>query len=115
DGIIAGDPANVRRNAWALWLANHAFKDPADAVPASKYPMIHQAVLNACDAKDGVKDGLIENPESCQVDFSQLACKGTEKADCLTERQVRTAQTITSPATDAKGQVYFPRLEPGTE
>jgi feruloyl esterase len=29
DGIIAGDPANIRRNAWALWLANQTFKDPA--------------------------------------------------------------------------------------
>jgi feruloyl esterase len=27
DGIIAGDPANVRRNAWALWLAVQTFKD----------------------------------------------------------------------------------------
>jgi len=115
DGMIAGDPANVRRNAWALWLANQTFKDSADAIPGSKYPMIHQAVLNACDAKDGVKDGLIENPEGCDVDFSKLACKGDDKADCLTERQVRTAQTIISPATDAKGQTYFPRLEPGTE
>ena len=29
DGMIAGDPANIRRNAWALWLATQTFKDPA--------------------------------------------------------------------------------------
>jgi feruloyl esterase len=47
DGIIAGDPADMRRNAWALWLANKTFKDPADYIPPAKYPMIHRFVLNA--------------------------------------------------------------------
>jgi feruloyl esterase len=115
DGIIAGDPANVRRNAWALWLANRTFKNPAEYIPPSKYPMIHQAVLDACDANDGLRDGLIENPESCHVDFKKLACKGQDEADCLTARQVQTAQTMISPAADASGRVFFPRLEPGTE
>ena len=115
DGVIAGDPADVRRNAWALWLANATFKDPADYIPPSKYAMIHQFVLDACDANDGVKDGLIENPESCHVDFTRLACKRGDGADCLTATQVHTAQTIVSPATDARGTVFFPRLEPGTE
>jgi feruloyl esterase len=115
DGIIAGDAANVRRNAWALWLANQTFKNAADYIPPSKYAMIHQAVLDACDANDGLKDGLIENPESCRVDFKKLECKAEDGADCLTARQVQTAQTMISPAADAKGNVFFPGLEPGTE
>jgi feruloyl esterase len=115
DGIVAGDPANVRRNAWALWLANQTFKDPAAYLPPAKYPVIHRAVLDACDSNDGLKDGLIEDPERCHVDFKMLQCKGADAPDCLTARQIQTAQTITSPATDAAGHVYFPRLEPGTE
>jgi feruloyl esterase len=115
DGIVVGDPANVRRNAWALWLANQTFKDSAALIPPAKYPMIHRAVLDSCDAIDGLKDGLIEEPEKCQPDFKKLECKGADAPDCLTARQVQTAQTITSPATDAAGRVYFPRLEPGTE
>jgi feruloyl esterase len=115
DGIIAGDPANVRRNAWAMWLANQTFKDPAAYIPPSKYPMIHRAVLDACDAKDGLKDGLIGDPESCHFDFKTLACKAEDGPDCLTPQQVQTAQTIISPAATASGKVLFPRLEPGTE
>jgi feruloyl esterase len=115
DGVIAGDPANVRRNAWALWLANQALKDPAAYIPPAKYPMIHRAVLETCDAKDGLKDGLIESPEKCQIDFKVLQCKAADAPDCLTARQVHTAQTIISPATDSTGKVIFPRLEPGTE
>jgi feruloyl esterase len=115
DGIIAGDPANVRRNAWALWLANETFKDPAAYIPPSKYPMIHRAVLEACDANDGLKDGLIEDPQHCKVDFTRLICKAGEAPDCLTARQVQTAETIISPAKDAAGNVLFERVEPGTE
>jgi len=115
NGIIAGDPANVRRNAWALWLANQTFKDPAAVIPPDKYPMIHRAVLDACDANDGLRDGLIDDPESCHVDFKNLECAAADRPDCLTPRQVQTAQTITSPATTPAGQVLFPRLEPGTE
>ena len=115
DGIIAGDPANMRRNAWALWLAIQTFKDPAAVIPPEKYPAIHRAVLDACDANDGLRDGLIDDPASCQVDFKALQCAGADGPDCLTPRQVLTARTITSPATTAAGQVVFPRLEPGTE
>jgi feruloyl esterase len=115
DGIVAGDPANVRRNAWALWLATQTFKDPAAYIPPEKYPMIHRAVLDACDANDGLKDGLIEDPESCHVDLKALVCKASDDPNCLTPRQAQTARTIMSPATDAKGNVLFPRLEPGTE
>jgi feruloyl esterase len=115
DGIIAGDPANVRRNAWALWLATQTFKDPAAYIPPDKYPMIHRAVLASCDANDGLKDGLLENPESCHPDFKVIECKAVDSPDCLTPRQVQTAQTIINPATTSTGKILFPRLEPGTE
>jgi feruloyl esterase len=115
DGIIAGDPANIRRNAWALWLANQTFKDPEAYIPPAKYPMIHQFVLATCDANDGLKDGLIEDPTTCHPDFKALTCRDGDRPDCLTVRQVQTAQTIISPAKDSSGRVLFPRLEPGTE
>ena len=115
DGIIAGDPANIRRNSWALELAVQTFKDPEAYIPPAKYPMIHRAVLEACDAKDGLKDGLIEAPESCNVDFKSLQCRAADGLDCLTARQVQTAQTITSPVATKTDKILFPRVEPGTE
>ena len=115
DGIIAGDPADIRRNSWALELAIQTFKDPEAYIPSAKYPMIHRTVLEACDAKDGLKDGLIESPESCYVDFKSLQCKTADGPDCLTARQVQTAQTMTSPVTTRTGKTLFPRVEPGTE
>jgi feruloyl esterase len=115
DGIVAGDPADVRRNAWALSLAVRTFKDPPSRIPPEKYPMIHQAVLAACDAQDGLKDGLISEPERCHVDFAALECKGADGPACLTHPQVESAEAIISPAKSSGGEVLFPRLEPGTE
>ncbi len=115
DGVVAGDPADVRRNAWALSLAVKTFKDPQSRIPPEKYPMIHQAVLAACDAQDGLKDGLISEPDRCHVDFKVLECKGAEGPSCLTPPQVQSAQAIVSPAKTSHGDVLFPRLEPGTE
>jgi feruloyl esterase len=115
DGIIAGDPANIRRNAWALWLTVQSLSDPAAYIPPSKYPVIHAAVLAACDAQDGVRDGLISDPRNCHVDFAKLQCGAQDGPDCLTARQVQTARTMISPATGKTGEVLFAGLEPGTE
>ena len=115
DGVLAGDPANIRRNAWALWLAVQTLKDPAAYIPQEKYAIIHQAVLNACDASDGLKDGLIEEPERCQVDFKALECEGPDSPSCLTPRQVQTARVLITPLKSSTGDTLFPRLEPGTE
>ena len=66
DGIVAGDPSwdQMRLYAARVWLNTYVNRTPAAVIPASKYPMIHSAVLDKCDALDGVKDGVIEDPAS---------------------------------------------------
>ena len=114
DGIITGAPAN--RTALALWAAFAVLKDSASYIPASKYPMIHQAVLNACDARDGVKDGLIEDPTRCSFDPKVLLCKGADGPACLTAPQADAAKKLYAPGTNPRtGQELFPSLVPGTE
>jgi feruloyl esterase len=114
DGIIAGAPAN--RTALSLWIASAVLKEPASYIPASKYSVIHQAVLNACDLLDGVKDGLIENPAQCKFDPRVLQCKAEDGPSCLTESQVEAARKIYTPATNPRtGKELFPSLVPGTE
>src|SRR5687768_4132030 len=74
DGIIAGAPANYQTHlhAWDLVAAVPVLKDPAAAVPAAKLTMVTQAVLKACDARDGVADGLLNNPAACTFDVASL-------------------------------------------
>jgi feruloyl esterase len=118
DGIIAGAPANpsTRLSSWNVYVGQAALKSPAHIIPSSKYPMIHQAVLNACDARDGLTDGLIGDPAVCRFDFSALACTGADASSCLTAAQVETARMVTSPAVHSKtGERIFPGLALGTE
>ncbi|NOT27889.1 MAG: tannase/feruloyl esterase family alpha/beta hydrolase [Acidobacteria bacterium] len=114
DGIIAGAPAN--RTAISLWIADAVLKDPASYIPPSKYPAIHKAAVNACDAGDGLKDGLIRDPRSCHFDPKVLECKAGDGADCLTGPQVEAARKIYSNAINPRtGKEMFASLVPGTE
>ena len=67
DGIIAGAPANphTQIQSWGVYVGSATLKDRANFIPSSKYPMIHQATVNACDALDGLKDGLISGFQLC--------------------------------------------------
>lgn len=114
DGIIAGAPAN--RTALALWVAFAELKDPASVIPPAKYPVVHQAVLAACDAQDGLKDGLIENPAKCNFDPKVIECKAGDGPACLTKPQVEAVRKMYTAATNPRtGQQLFPSLVPGSE
>jgi feruloyl esterase len=118
DGIIAGAPANNWTNQMVqgVWIAQFAHKTEGSLIPPSKYPLIHKAVLEACDALDGLKDGLLEDPGRCRFDPKVLACKGEDSAECLTAAQVETARKMYEPTKNSRtGQVIFPQMEPGGE
>jgi feruloyl esterase len=99
-----------------LWIAFAELKDTASYIPKEKYPLVHQAMLQACDANDGVKDGIIEDPTRCHFDPKVLLCKGADGPGCLTAAQADAARKIYSPATNPRtGQTLFPSLVPGSE
>jgi len=114
DGIIAGAPAN--RTAISLWIAHAVLKDPASYITPAKYPVIHQAAIDACDAADGLKDGLIDDPSKCRFDPGVLLCKGEDGPSCLTAPQVAAAKKIYSPAVNPRTRAeLFSSFVPGTE
>ncbi|MBV9768731.1 MAG: tannase/feruloyl esterase family alpha/beta hydrolase [Bryobacterales bacterium] len=116
--IVAGAPVNdsVGRAFGAMWIAQAVHQTEASYIPPEKFPFIHKAVLEACDASDGVKDGVIENPMRCRFDPATIACKGAEANDCLTSAQVETARKIYSGVIHARTkEVIFPGLMPGSE
>ena len=118
DGIIAGAPANfmIHLHVWSLWVAQATHKDAQSMIPPEKYPAIHKAVLDACDAKDGVRDGLLEDPRLCRFDPQTIECKAGDGPACLTAPQVAAARQIYSPAVNPRTKkLIFPPLEPGSE
>jgi hypothetical protein len=116
DGIIAGAPANNYTRGIVICVTNtQALTQPGAFIPPSKLPAIQTAALNACDANDGVKDGVIENPTQCRFDPSVLLCKGAESDGCLTQPQLTALQHIYSGAKDSKGKLLMPGFSPGGE
>jgi feruloyl esterase len=118
DGIAAGAPTNNWNNMMfgRMWVAQATLKDPASYIPPAKYPAIHKAVMEACDALDGVKDGVLEDPTRCHFDPGAIECKGADGPDCLTSPQVQAARKIYTPARNPRtGEAIFPAMEPGSE
>ena len=117
DGIVAGAPANN----WTALLTNAVHNeqamtdDPAGYIPATKLPAIDAAVRSACDAADGVADGIITDPRQCHFKPATLICKGAESAGCLTAKQAHTLEVIYGGLHDAPGKLIFPGYLPGSE
>ena len=118
DGMVAGAPANYWTHlvTQSLWAAQATLKDPASAIPRDKYALIHDAAVARCDASDGVRDGVIEDPSRCQFDPKTLLCSNGDGPSCLTAAQVAAAQRIYAPARNLRtGQEIFPGLAIGSE
>ncbi len=118
NGVVAGAPASNVTHMWpgeqyAQWLNN---RDAASRLPPEKLPALHNAAIAACDANDGVKDGLIQDPRTCKFDPATIQCSGADSANCLTAPQVATAKAIYAGLKDpTTGKQFWPAYEVGTE
>ena len=113
DGIVAGSPGLdwVARATLSMWVAQAVHKNLESYIPAAKYPAIHQAALEACDAADGLKDGVIEDPTRCDFDPKTIECPGADAPTCLTTPQVEAARKIYA----GPGKGIAPGLARGSE
>jgi feruloyl esterase len=117
DGILAGAPANYQTHlhVWSVWLAQQMNKTPDSYVPPAKLAVLHKAVVEACDASDGVKDGLIGDPTKCHFDPKSIECKGDDQPTCLNSAQVAAVTAIYAGPKNSAGKEIFPTFEPGSE
>jgi hypothetical protein len=113
DGILAGAPANDFTHLLAgfVWNEQGLTTDAAAFIPAKKMQALESATVAACDALDGVKDGVIDDPTRCHFDPSTLACKGGDSDSCLTDPQIAALKKIYS----GPGEQIFPGYQPGGE
>ncbi|MBV8535150.1 MAG: tannase/feruloyl esterase family alpha/beta hydrolase [Alphaproteobacteria bacterium] len=120
DGIVAGDPAmrTGHSNLGLAW-ANAAFTkiapkgddgkpDPTKVFSSADRQLVTSAVLAACDAKDGLKDGLIFDTKQCHFDPASLACNGAKAESCLSPQQVDALKTAFAGPRNSRGAQSYP-------
>ncbi len=116
DGIVAGDPANYWTHHYVgghLWSG---IATDGDAyIPAAKVPIIADAVNNACDELDGVKDGVLTDPRRCHFEPAKLLCTTPDTSACLTAPQVSAVTKLWAGLKTSNGRQIWPGLVPGGE
>jgi feruloyl esterase len=132
DGIVAGAPGLdwTGRATQAVRIAK-ALEDPEARLTAAQAQLVHRAALDACDANDGIKDGVIDDPARCRFDPGTLECKGAgperegagqerepfrrAESGCLAPAQVATVRSIYAPLANAATGRPIAGLFPGSE
>jgi feruloyl esterase len=116
DGIVAGAPGMSYARLMLSFLWGLKAAEAGAVIPQAKLVLLHQAVVDACDGLDGLKDGLISDPQACRFDPSRLTCPGADAPDCLTAAEVKTAQLIyQGPRNPRTGAQIYPGFAYGSE
>jgi Tannase and feruloyl esterase len=117
DAIVAGAPVYnmVHMNVTQTALQVEMLKNPERIVPPGKVTLVATAATAACDANDGVKDGIISEPLACKFDPGVLACKAGDGPDCLTAGQVASARQLYASVKTKSGHAAYPGRSPGVE
>ncbi|MBQ03042.1 MAG: tannase/feruloyl esterase family alpha/beta hydrolase [Acidobacteria bacterium] len=119
DGLVIGDPAHNWTSFYAsahLWYALSTLDDPDSYITPKKAAILGNAVTAACDAMDGIEDGVIDDPRKCAFDPDELTCAaGQDQDTCFTQKQVQAVKDIWRGPVNAAGDVIYPGLVPGGE
>ena len=134
DGIVAGAPVfdYQRLNVSHVWYAQRVFADnfagnlafdkDGDGTPESltKWQILRDAVVAKCDAMDGIRDGVIDDPTSCKFDpagdlAARMCPAGANRDDCFTPRQIQLIQEIYRGPRDSKGVQIYKGMDFGSE
>ena len=108
DGIAAGDPANQYVNQHSADAANmKAFLASEEGyIPPADVQKIGSVITGQCDAVDGVRDGLINDPRACRITLASLP---------LTQAQLKTYQALHDGPKTSSGKQIFPGMPFGSE
>lgn len=111
EGVIAGDPVldfyqTLLRFAVqkAILFSSSAYLSP------EMLARIDKIILARCDALDGVKDGIIQDPAQCHVRPESLVCRSDQTKDCINADQARVLHAYLSGVRDRRGRLLYPGM-----
>ncbi len=120
DGIVSGAPAmrtdhsNLALRTMAVAFNQIAPRDAEgklmteQAFSDADRKTVIDALLAACDANDGVEDGMIFDPLACRFEPETLVCEGAKADDCLSAQQVAAMKKAFAGPRDSRGYQVYP-------
>jgi feruloyl esterase len=113
DGVVAGAYAIDWTNLAAAFtqINQVMYPDPDNLQEAVIGPkeqeLIESSYLAMCDAQDGIKDGILNDPRQCKFDVATLVCEGEKTDQCLSEEQLVAVKTIYEGPRDSEGNSLY--------
>ena len=118
NGIAAETAARnflAQNRCYHGWKAKIDQPDSANLnLPAEQLPILDAAIVAACDAGDGVADGLISNPPACIFDPQTLLCANRVTTDCLPQTAIAAANEVYRGARDGDIKLVLGSMQPGS-
>jgi hypothetical protein len=120
DGVVVGAPAMRTAysgigDEWVATALNRVAPTDAAGKPDPKHVFsdgerkaIIDGLLAACDASDGLKDGIVSDPTQCHFDPAALKCTGAKSDSCLSAAQVEALKKAFGGPKDSKGRQVYP-------
>lgn len=126
DGILAGAAAQwwTHLCGWAIQVNLRNLPTLDGHLRPSDWKLILNYTIQACDALDGVKDGVITDPSICNPNLESLLCtqdqlrhinQNETMSICLTEQRISVAKSIYEDWVDENGNLMFPSVFHGSE
>jgi feruloyl esterase len=116
DGIVAGAPV-LDFTGTMVSFACTAQALNAAPIPYAKLAVLAARIYTLCDDKDGLKDGLIDDPRRCDFQPSRdlpRCAEGSTDTACFTEAQIGTLEKIYGDI-KSQGRRIFPGWPVGSE
>jgi feruloyl esterase len=110
DGIVSGAPVNrfTQLHMGQLWMAHATLGKPGAVLTRDDLTRVGEAAVAQCDANDGVKDGILTDPRTCNFDPSKVPGLSAAQIEALKLAY----QGARNPRT---GEQIYAGLEPGGE
>lgn len=116
DGFLTGAPANFHTRlqvatVWPWWVQKEVTGGTAGTLTQAKMNAANASAVAACDAQDGVTDGILGDPRSCTFDAKANVCgePTAPAANCLTPEEAQAVNRIwDGPRNDHGLRIWFP-------
>jgi feruloyl esterase len=116
DGVIAGAPVYTLRTQTSAVVRNQIFSGAGANLTEAQLKHLNDAALAACDGKDGLVDGIVTDPRSCQFDPAIVQCaEGHTEPDCLAAAQLKAVRALYAGRKIASGETVAYGLMRGSE